>query len=297
MTKLIAYLIAPIVTEVVGFITTRLFTPFEQTYIHKRQEEIRAIVREKHAAQQELQETLSNLSATRKHLRYIRRGAIIRYLKAQRDLLRVALTSLEEAKSVSYARLKTVQDRMNNIAGMYRTYINPDLFAEFQQLRDAVHAEIAESKWLTTWLRERLAHVRSEIQKLNDPQTHNVFGTKKDVLALLAELHRDGRKRLACAHAKESVLTLGFFSYVLESKCCQHRCGAWLSPVMSFCPLCGSSQGEAGPRRFLKKDVVLGASCNYCRAPVADEFTFCFNCGRRNDPCGLWSAAHARLDR
>jgi len=296
MTRLLAkHLLAPIIDEVVGFITTRLFAPFEQQYIRERQEQIRAIVKQKHTIQQNVLETLGDISETRKHLRYVRRGAIISYRKAQRDLLSVALTSLEDAKSVSYRRLKTVQDRVNDKQGMGRSYIDPNLFTEFQNLKNAVHAEIADSKWLTTWLKERLIYVKCELRTLNDPKTHNKFGGKKDVLNLLAELQRDGRNRLARKEAKESILTVASFSYVLESQC--RTCRAWLSSAMGFCPLCGSSQGEERPRRFLKKDAILGASCHHCRAPAADEFTYCFNCGERNDPCGLWSAANARLHR
>ena len=253
--------------------------------IRRQQDEIRNIQAQKIKEQKKIQRNGHSIANERKRRRYLRRGALMTYLAAQRDLICVALDALDEAKRVGYNRLKTVQKRMTE---RNRSFIDPSLFSQFCSLRDAVHREIAESKSLTSLLRERLQLIKTEICSLRDEATHNKLGSKKQVLALLEELHNDGRKRLANKDAKNSTLRLNAIAYVLEERC--PSCRAWLSPAMVYCPLCGNAQKDVLPVRFLKKDAVIGVSCHVCRAPTADELKYCFNCGQEQDPSGLRTA-------
>jgi hypothetical protein len=253
--------------------------------IRMRQDKIRKIQARKMEEWEKSERTGRKIANERKRRRYLRRGALMTYHTAQRDLILVALDALDEAKRVGYNRLKTVQKRMT---ARDRSFIDPSLFIQFCSLRDAVHAEIKESKSLTCLLKERLQHINTDICSLGDVATHNKIGSKKQVLALLEELHNEGRKWLASKDAKNSALRLNAISYVLEEQC--PSCRAWLSPAMVYCPLCGDARKDVLPVRFLKKDAVAGASCLACQAPTVDLLRYCFNCGQEQDPSGLRSA-------
>lgn len=253
--------------------------------IRRRNRRIRGTQARLRTEQVEIQRLTRQVQRGRNQREYLRRGALIRYRKAQRELIEIGLQALNDAKSAAFSKLKVVAGRIH---GGPRSFIDERLFDEFRTLNRQVHETIAESKVLTSVLANRLQQVNAELDELHDASTHTRLGGKKRIAELLKELHRDGRQQLAGKDARDSVLRLGSVSYVLERRC--PGCRAWLSPVMVACPLCGARKGDHAPVRFFKKDIGDAQACSGCYAPTMDEFVYCFNCGERQDPFGLRAA-------
>ena len=215
---------------------------------------------------------------------FLRRGALISYYQARKDLLEAALDVLHQADKLAYQNVKGIRDRVRHKNVRFRH----DVFSAFRIAIGRMHESIGDSKILRNQIDRQIVTINQSLRPLKDRSTPRKFGSGKAIQKLIGERKKNMRREFSTRHELD-FLDLGNVAFEMDEKasCCRVR----ISSLMAHCFCCGKKRHPERMRKWPsshKQECSPGVEfCKECNAPVPEEFIFCFNCGSALDPFGF----------
>jgi len=272
-----------------GLVLKFAYDAYEERYIRQKQTRLRAAKTAYLSVGEENRSLARNLGRTRKHLEYIRRGALIEYYKHRRDYLTAIGRELQDAKQKMYDHVKTIEGIVTQ-SSPRRSFIEREVWGEFQQAKSSVHECIARSKEIETLIWGQKSLCSRELDRLHDKNTQGSAGAKRDIKEFLDSTNAFLSRVYQRPRGGIIYLSFAGTQLCLEERCV--KCKARMAPEMSYCFVCGTGRND-GIVLPAQTSFNSGIPCAECGVELDEAFSYCFNCGERHDPFGLVAAHDA----